>query len=101
MTNFSAETVGRQPGEVVLYTRLGCHLCEDAEAILAEFGLRPRKIDVDTAPDLAALHGTCVPVVVIDGRVRFRGRVDRLLLRRLLASIPANPGPPGAEPADG
>ena len=28
---------------------------------------------------------TCVPVVAIDGKIRFRGRVDAVLLRRLIA----------------
>ncbi len=71
--------------DVVLYTRVGCHLCDDAGAVLARHGLDVRTIDVDSDPQLQARYNECVPVVVIDGRERFRGRVDELLLRRLLA----------------
>jgi glutaredoxin len=70
---------------VVLYTRAGCHLCDDAQALLEEHGLRPRAVDVDADPGLRERFNECVPVVEIDGKIRFRGRVDRVLLRRLLA----------------
>lgn len=69
---------------VVLYTRVGCHLCDDARELLVRHGLRPRLVDVDLDERLTAEHGNCVPVVEIDGRVRFRGRVNALLLQRLL-----------------
>jgi glutaredoxin len=74
----------RKPVEVVLYTRQGCHLCDEAKAVLAEEGLRIREVDVDGDPELRSLHGDWVPVVEMDGKVRFRGRVNRVLLRRLL-----------------
>ena len=32
----------------------------------------------------AMLYNECVPVVFVDGRERFRGRIDPVLLRRLL-----------------
>jgi hypothetical protein len=48
--------------------------------------LVPREIDIDQDPALVDRFDVCVPVVEIDGKVRFRGRVDELLLRRLLAS---------------
>ncbi|MCO6457697.1 MAG: glutaredoxin family protein [Pirellulaceae bacterium] len=70
--------------DIVLYTRQGCHLCDDALSLLRRHGLRPRLIDVDSQPDLRARFDTCVPVVEIDGKVRFRGRVNEVLLRRLL-----------------
>lgn len=72
------------PPLVVLYTRVGCHLCDEARVRLAEAGLRPREVDIDTQPELLARFQTCVPVVEIDGKVRFRGRVDPRLLARLL-----------------
>jgi len=70
---------------VVLYTRRGCHLCDDALAVLRRHGVAPQEVDIDLDPDLRARYDTCVPVVEIDGRERFRGRVDERLLRRLLA----------------
>jgi glutaredoxin len=70
--------------KVVLYTRSGCHLCEEAEQILAEHGILPTIVDIDGDSALRERFNTCVPVVEIDGKVRFRGRVNRVLLRRLL-----------------
>jgi glutaredoxin len=70
--------------EVVLYTRQGCHLCDEAKLLLEQFGLRPSFVDIDTDPELRQRFDTCVPVVEIDGLVRFRGRVDARLLRRIL-----------------
>jgi glutaredoxin len=73
---------------VLFYTRDGCHLCEQAWEIVTaaqgRYGFTLERVDVDTDPALAAAHGECVPVVAIDGKVRFRGRVNRVLLERML-----------------
>ena len=69
---------------VVLYTRAGCHLCDDAEQLLRRHGLAPRLVDIDADAALRERFTTCVPVVEIDGRVRFRGRVNVILLKRVL-----------------
>jgi len=71
---------------VVLYTRQDCHLCEDALALLERSGLQPRLVDIDADPLLRERYNECVPVVEIDGRERFRGRVNEVLLRRLINS---------------
>lgn len=73
-----------QTHRVVLYSREGCHLCEVAKSLLASHGIRPEVIDIDTDPKLIEQFTTCVPVVEIDGKIRFRGRVDPVLLRRIL-----------------
>lgn len=70
---------------VILYTRQGCHLCEDAKAVLVRHGLSVEEVDIDRDPDLTARYNECIPVVVIDGVERFRGRVNDVLLRRLLS----------------
>lgn len=70
--------------QIVLYSRQGCHLCQDAAALLERHGLAFDLVDVDTDPELRQQYNECVPVVVIDGKERFRGRVDELLLRRML-----------------
>jgi glutaredoxin len=72
--------------EVILYTRNGCHLCEDAAELLTRYGLQPQEVDIDADPALRERFNTCVPVVVIDGKVRFRGRVNEVLLKRLLSA---------------
>ena len=81
---------GRPVRDVVMYTRRGCHLCDDAWALLEQarrrHGFALRQVDVDGDPELVRQYGLCVPVVVIDGRVRFRGVVNRVLLARLLSA---------------
>lgn len=67
-----------------IYTRAGCHLCDDAERLLRRYGFEPRLVDIDSDPALVEKFTQCVPVVEIDGRVRFRGRVNEVLLRRLI-----------------
>ena len=69
---------------VILYTRVGCHLCEDAKALLLRYGLSPAEVDIDQDPVLRARYDQCVPVVVVDGVERFRGQVNEVLLRRLV-----------------
>ncbi len=68
----------------LLYTRQGCCLCDDAEALLRRHGLQPELVDIDEDETLRTRFNECVPVVVIDGKERFRGRVDERLLTRLL-----------------
>jgi glutaredoxin len=69
---------------VVLYTREGCHLCDEAQEMLHECGIAPTLVDIDADPNLHERFDTCVPVIEIDGRIRFRGLVDRMLLQRIL-----------------
>lgn len=69
---------------VVVYSRPGCHLCDDACALLERYGLSPEKVNIDTNPELIARYGLTIPVVTFDGQERFRGHVDEVLLRRLL-----------------
>ena len=71
---------------VILYTRQGCHLCEEALGVLKEHGLAPRLVDIDADPAIRERYNECVPVVEIDGKERFRGRVNEVLLARILAS---------------
>ena len=75
-----------QTFNVVLYTRDGCHLCEEAQEVLSEFGISPTIVDIDSDPKLRERFDTCVPVVEIDGQIRFRGRVEPKLLRRIVRS---------------
>jgi|688.fasta_scaffold131809_2 glutaredoxin len=69
---------------IVLYSRRGCHLCEQAEDMLAAHAPEIAVIDIDASADLAREFGTRVPVVEVDGRVLIEGRFDEPeLLARL------------------
>ena len=76
------------PIAIDFYTRTGCHLCEEALAELElatkRFSLLIRSIDIDQDQALVKQYGELVPVVVVQGRERFHGRVNRVLLERLL-----------------
>ena len=81
------ETIGEPPSvNVKLYTRKSCHLCDAARDMLVEHGVEPQLIDIDENRSLCERFDTCVPVVEIDGKVRFRGRVEPVLLKRLLSA---------------
>jgi glutaredoxin len=74
--------------EVTLITRVGCHLCTDAEATLrslaAELGFRYGELDVDADPARRAEYSDRVPVILIDGREHGYWRVEEARLRRAL-----------------
>lgn len=78
---------GRRFHTLILYSREGCHLCDEALEMLQAYGryLPPISVvDIDKDAILLAKFTTCVPVVEVDGKIRFKGRVDELLLRRLI-----------------
>ena len=70
--------------KATLNTRKGCHLCDDALEILETYGFDVTLIDIDQDPQLVEQFCDCVPVVEIDGKIRFRGGVNEVLLLRLL-----------------
>ena len=78
----------RQFDSVRFYSKSNCPLCDEAMDILDKYSDAMPEIEfVDIAGDqlLEQQHGECIPVIEIDGRVRFRGRVDPVLLQRLIA----------------
>jgi len=70
-------------------SRKGCCLCEDAEVVVrlvAERGLcHFEVIDVDRELELAAIFGADVPVLLIDGAVSMKHRVDQKELEERLS----------------
>ena len=53
---------------IVIYTRQGGHLCDDAIALLRRHGHEPRLVDIDTDLQLRERYNLCVPVIEIDGK---------------------------------
>lgn len=69
---------------VVLVTRSGCHLCDQALAALRELGIEPEQRDVDADEQLHQRYEWRVPVVLLDGEVVAEGKVDaQVVLARL------------------
>jgi glutaredoxin len=79
------------PASVTLYGRPGCHLCDDALAVLeriradAPFELRTVNIDDDDALLRAYLER--IPVVAVDGEEVYDYYVDEGDLRARLARV--------------
>jgi len=78
--------------QVVLYSRAGCHLCDDARAVLlAERARSPfdlEEVDIETSDDLLREYGVRVPVVAIDGVETFEYTVDPGELAELMRVEP-------------
>lgn len=74
--------------EVVLYSRPGCHLCDDArEVLLAERARTPfdlSVISVEGDDELERAYGIRIPVVLVDGVERFEFEVDPAVLVRIV-----------------
>jgi glutaredoxin len=79
---------------VTLYTRAGCHLCEQAERVLraerAATAFHLELVDVDSDPDLRRRYGVRVPVVAVDGVELFEYEVPADLLRARLGRVRAD-----------
>jgi glutaredoxin len=76
------------PHEVTLYTRPGCHLCEEAKVAIApllrEFGAALREISIENDPVLEERYGWDIPVVFLGPRKTAKHRVDVEQFRRQL-----------------
>ncbi len=68
------------PRDVTLYTRPGCHLCDEAKAAIApvldEFGAALREVNIDEDPVLRERYGWDVPVIYIGAHKAAKHRVD-------------------------
>jgi glutaredoxin len=77
-----------EPLEVTLYTRPGCHLCDEAKLrigpLLAEFGARLREVNIDADPELRERYNLDVPVIFLADRKIAKHRIDPGQFRRQL-----------------
>jgi glutaredoxin len=73
---------------VLVLTRPGCHLCDEAiavvEAVVAETGDSYEERNVDRDPELLRRYSEQVPVIFVDGRQHDFWRVDPGRLRAAL-----------------
>ena len=71
-----------------MYSRQDCGCCHNALDLLkdyqARYGFTIDVIDVDADPVLAERYGLEVPVVTLNDKVRFKGKMNPALLDRLL-----------------
>jgi glutaredoxin len=70
---------------VTLLSRAGCHLCDDARAVVhSVVGEQFEELDVDADPRLALRYGEEVPVVLVDGRQISYWTIEERRLRAAL-----------------
>lgn len=81
------------PRDVTLYSRPGCHLCEEAKAAIApllrEFGAVLREVNIDEDAVLKERYGWDIPVIFIGTRKAAKHRVDLAQFRRQLQEAAA------------
>lgn len=81
--------LGEAPPRVVLYSKPGCHLCDDAraviEAVCAEVGETYDEVDITGSDELVRRFGEEIPVTFVDGSQHDFWRVDAARLREALS----------------
>src|SRR5882762_7082648 len=77
-----------RPRDVTLYTRPGCHLCDEAKSAIApllrEFGAVLREVNIDAEHVLKDLYGWDIPVVFCGQRKAAKHLLDLEQCRRQL-----------------
>lgn len=75
---------------VVLYSKPGCHLCEDAREVIArvcaDLDVGWAEVDIQSDPALFRKFGEQIPVTYVDGYQHDFWRVDEERLREALAA---------------
>jgi glutaredoxin len=61
---------------IYLYSRPGCHLCDNARAVLEAAGIAFEEVDITADPALEAEYGVLIPVVEQGGRQLFEAGMD-------------------------
>ena len=74
---------------LTIYSKPGCHLCDEMKAVVARVAagkpdISIDEIDISTDPQLAEQYGLEIPVLMIDGRKAAKFRVAEEGLRRLI-----------------
>lgn len=87
MTESAAKRENAGP-EVTIYTRRGCHLCEEAKTAIApllrEFRATVRDVDIDGDATLEQRFGCDIPVIYIGRKKAAKHRVNLEQFRRQL-----------------
>lgn len=76
---------------VTLYTKPGCHLCEEAKAEIARAGCAGLytlvEVNIEDDPDLARRYGWDIPVVLINDTMAFKHRLTAAEFARQLRRV--------------
>ncbi|HKQ99125.1 MAG TPA: glutaredoxin family protein [Pyrinomonadaceae bacterium] len=84
----------RTKAHVILYTRPGCHLCEEARAAMLAANCGDlytlEEVNIDTDPALKELYGWEIPVITINGVKAFKYRLTPDEFKRKLLRLMKN-----------
>jgi glutaredoxin len=84
----SGRLIAAGPREITMYTREGCHLCDEAKTamtpLLAEFSAKLREVNIDDDPILLERYNDDVPVIFVGTLLFAQHRIDPALLRHRL-----------------
>jgi glutaredoxin len=69
---------------IVLYTKPGCHLCEQVEGWLLEVGAAWQAVDITADAALYVKYRDRIPVIDLDGREVLAAPIMRAEVRRVL-----------------
>jgi glutaredoxin len=73
---------------VVMYTRSGCSLCDTAWKLLEDlarrYPLSLKTVDIAVDEELTRRFGERIPVIEVNGEERMWGRINAMMLERLL-----------------
>lgn len=73
---------------VIVYSRPGCHLCEEAKLAIERSGLHDHftfaEVDIESDRELLRKYQYDIPVVTLDGREIFRHRVNMEKFKQLV-----------------
>jgi glutaredoxin len=76
---------------ITLYSKPGCHLCDDArEALTRLQKVQPfdlEEVNILDEPGLQADYGEQIPVILLNGTFVFEYAVDETRLRQLLEDV--------------
>lgn len=77
--------------KVLLYKKEGCHLCDEAEAILEELKEKQNflleRVMLEQNSDMFEKYGNRVPIVFINGEMVFEFKLDKQTFLRKLAEL--------------
>ncbi|CAM3504969.1 glutaredoxin family protein [Deinococcus frigens] len=82
---------------LTLYTRTGCHLCEQAQEHLTRLEFRVQLLDVDSRAEWRRQYGDDVPVLALGERVLARGVLSPARLGMIKLQLLRAAGPPTSE----
>ena len=80
---------------VTLYTKEGCHLCEEARTVIErvrkDVSFAVEEVYLQENDDAFAAYRESIPVVTVNGALAFKFRVDEKRLRALLVAAEGYP----------